>query len=832
MKHFILAILLFSGVIAFAQRISADFYRQSMAEALLELESRYSVRINFIYDELEDFSVTQHIDDKPMEQALKMICGLYPVRIIIKDGEYFVECIQKAPSKIVGQVVDECGQPMPCATVMLLNPIDSICINSGVSNENGDFVVPCLLEDVIVKVSYVGYKTLFARSCVGKLNCFKMQLDNISLQSISVCGRKNVANEEAGVLSYDIPSLLSLIPVDNAFQTLMCLPGFYEENLDVYYCGRTVRIAFDGKQSIVPNYILKERLRYISAREIEKIDILFASSSMSNGDGLLVNIVTRKSGNLNQTTAQLSASLQQNRYMFGNVSGNLQMTKGKLSVDARYVYDCGYNYASQRINAVHPYMGYMKYNDATESKLWIRKNSWRVVADYTFAKKDELEISYEGELQNNNACNSTRGVFPSQQNSNAESTLHNVDVGYKMPLGFALNVQYLNYSNSLRQIFNAEHFLSKMGIHANSKQSINQWHVAMNKEFQLDKFGRLSCGFNSQFNFNDTRQQSTDMTGVALFDSLTKVNYLERILHPYVECVKNIGRRLNVKSCISAEWYDGVETRGMNWLPSCCVSWSANEHNIFMISLNSNLVYPNYWTTLGCVNYSSGYVEIWGNPKIKEYSHYMTELTWRNTNRNTMGFFVDYNSGYILRQPYLLQERPVVILKDMNADYRLTIGTYYTTQYSLGQWLNGNVNFVVNYRQDKREKYNDLSFDRNVVVVTVSGSVFMKLLRRYDLYAVINPSFSSKDIAGLYDISPLFRLDARLQWSSENKRWGFCLSGANITNCSRKLTANFGTFNFIIKNVSSQSITLTATYNIGDYKTKSFKKADISRMSR
>ena len=50
MKHFILAILLFSGVIAFAQRISADFYRQSMAEALLELESRYSVRINFIYD--------------------------------------------------------------------------------------------------------------------------------------------------------------------------------------------------------------------------------------------------------------------------------------------------------------------------------------------------------------------------------------------------------------------------------------------------------------------------------------------------------------------------------------------------------------------------------------------------------------------------------------------------------------------------------------------------------------------------------------------------------------------------------------------------------------
>ena len=65
-RSFLLLLLCFVGISVEAQRVTADFHETSMSEALLEIERQSTdCRINFIYDELEDFTVTQSMTTVP-----------------------------------------------------------------------------------------------------------------------------------------------------------------------------------------------------------------------------------------------------------------------------------------------------------------------------------------------------------------------------------------------------------------------------------------------------------------------------------------------------------------------------------------------------------------------------------------------------------------------------------------------------------------------------------------------------------------------------------------------------------------------------------------------
>ena len=76
----------------------------------------------------------------------------------LKDN-IMVECTQKTPTKMIGRIIDNKNRPVDFANVALLNVRDSSLINGGVTNENGQFVIPCEATKAIVRVSCVGYIT-------------------------------------------------------------------------------------------------------------------------------------------------------------------------------------------------------------------------------------------------------------------------------------------------------------------------------------------------------------------------------------------------------------------------------------------------------------------------------------------------------------------------------------------------------------------------------------------------------------------------------------------------------------------------------------------------
>ena len=135
----ILSIALFSIMVVRAQRITRDFKGVSMSKALKEIEaSTNKYTINFIYNELEDFTVTKTIQKKSVPDAIQEVIGLYPIKMTIDGNSIFVECINKSERKLIGKLVDTNNQPVPFANVALLNLADSTFITGGVSDEGGN----------------------------------------------------------------------------------------------------------------------------------------------------------------------------------------------------------------------------------------------------------------------------------------------------------------------------------------------------------------------------------------------------------------------------------------------------------------------------------------------------------------------------------------------------------------------------------------------------------------------------------------------------------------------------------------------------------------------
>lgn len=228
MKRLFTIILLLCSLAstAHAQRITRNFQNMSMSDALKYIQQQTSNhKIVFIYNELEDFTVTTNIKNKPVPDAIRQIIGFYPIQMIQGDNnDIYVECIQKTEHHLKGLVVDENNLPLPYANVTLLNPADSTMVGGGVTNESGRFVIPNDHGKVIARITYVGYKPTYLVCSRDNVGTIKMQLDNFTLDGVTVKGSKRLtratdrgllANVQGTVLEQfgSVTEMLSHLPL-------------------------------------------------------------------------------------------------------------------------------------------------------------------------------------------------------------------------------------------------------------------------------------------------------------------------------------------------------------------------------------------------------------------------------------------------------------------------------------------------------------------------------------------------------------------------------------------------------------------------------------------
>ena len=209
-----------------AQRITRNFQNVSMSDALKYIQQQTgNHKIVFIYNELEDFTITTNVKNKTVPDAIRQIIGFYPIEMTLGDNnDIYVECIHKTEHHLKGLVVDENNLPLPYANVTLLNPADSTMVGGGVTNESGRFVIPNDHGKVIARITYVGYKTEYRLCGRDNVGTIKMQPDNYTLDGVTVKGSKRLmrptdrgllANVQGTVLEQfgSVTEMLSHLPL-------------------------------------------------------------------------------------------------------------------------------------------------------------------------------------------------------------------------------------------------------------------------------------------------------------------------------------------------------------------------------------------------------------------------------------------------------------------------------------------------------------------------------------------------------------------------------------------------------------------------------------------
>lgn len=223
-----------------AQHIQRNYHDRSMSDVLIDLDKaskRY--KISFIYNELEDFTVTQNVKTANIPDAIRKVIGFYPMQMTVGDSLITVECIRKSERKLIGRLIDNHNLPVEFANIQLLNPKDSSFICGGVSNANGDFVIPCQQKQALMKVSFVGYKTICKVVPIAHIGNVRMQANSYLLKGVTVEAARVVEKVDRQIIfptkeqvktasnGYDLLDNLSLptIIVNRAERKVLSLKG-------------------------------------------------------------------------------------------------------------------------------------------------------------------------------------------------------------------------------------------------------------------------------------------------------------------------------------------------------------------------------------------------------------------------------------------------------------------------------------------------------------------------------------------------------------------------------------------------------------------------------
>ena len=191
---FLLTVILPLNVLR-AQTVSHDFQDVSLSEALLTLDNDCdTITVNFVYDNLEDFRVTTNVQEATILQAVRQVCGYYPMRITQLNTDIFVECTQSDSVRFIGQVLDANHVPVRFANVMLLSVNNRDTLNLGVTNDDGYFVIPCSSSQAVVRITHVSYVD-FEKTCQnGDVGVVALKVLNHKLNPTEAVGSLSKAN--------------------------------------------------------------------------------------------------------------------------------------------------------------------------------------------------------------------------------------------------------------------------------------------------------------------------------------------------------------------------------------------------------------------------------------------------------------------------------------------------------------------------------------------------------------------------------------------------------------------------------------------------------------
>ncbi|MCL1934068.1 MAG: outer membrane beta-barrel family protein, partial [Candidatus Azobacteroides sp.] len=248
------------------------------------------------------------------------------------------------------------------------------------------------------------------------------------------------------------------------------------------------------------------------------------------------------------------------------------------------------------------------------------------------------------------------------------------------------------------------------------------------------------------------------------------------------------------------------------------------------LSFSSDKIYPAYWEMHGAISYLNGYSEIHGNPLLKPYRDYSTQLNYILNSKYVLTAFFNYQDRYFVQLPYQAPDQLILIYETLNFDYKQSAGLNLILPFNIQHVLNTRLTLIGFYDKVKSSRFHDISFTNDQVVFYTRLDNTIHISSKPNITMEINGAYISKNIQGPAELTSLWNLDAGLKWTFFHDHAELRLRGSDLFNSwSPDLNMKYNTQDLRMNIIpDSRAISLSFIFKLGGYD-KTYKEFDSSR---
>lgn len=535
---------------------------------------------------------------------------------------------------IKGKIVNEKGEPLAFANVVLLNRQDSAFVKGVVSGEDGHFAIDSACNNGIIKVTSVGYKTAW-KDCTGEnAGVIKMVADSKVLGEVVVKSSLPKTILKNGGMTTTVAG--SVLEKAGTMEHLLDrIPNVSAQNGNIKVFGRGEPIIYiNGRQ-------MRDRseLDRLSSDNIKSVEVIanpgarYAASTKA-----VIRITTKKIlGDGFGFDATTEGSYDEKKNAGGYARLNLYYRRNGLELGA-------YAYGSKQSSPDEKDLQQMTYLD----KIWNQQDRtrWKNKTE-TFSSR--LNASYQ--FDNNNSLGASISFLrnPKLQTDGKtegsvlrDEVLTETNTSIRSEFGqnsnWSSNVYYVGKVGKLGIDFNTDWFWSK----GNNKNNIDEHYQEVNSEIQnqlvnstTSKYNRLIASkmvlsyplFGGDLSVGGEYSFTNRNTNYAIIPNTLADNVIDRIKEGMASAFVTYNRdfgKLNMEAGLRYEnvnfkYYDEGKYMAdqsknySNWFPSLSLSMPIGNVQM-QLSYAADINRPNYWVLRSGVQYSNHYTYETGNP--------------------------------------------------------------------------------------------------------------------------------------------------------------------------------------------------------------------------
>lgn len=569
---------------------------------------------------------------------------------------------------ISGRIIDELSQPLPFANIILLSQNDSSYIQGTVSKDNGMFEIEITDKNCILKVSSIGYRTIYANIQLGNIGNIQMQPETYTMGGVTVTGhRPQIKISDEGMVVNVQNSLLR--QAGTADDVLSQIPRISGSNgsFNVFGKGRPL-IYINNRKITNPS-----ELSQLKSSDIKDVEVI--TNPGAQYGGTVQSVIHIK------TIKQRDNGWSLSSYSFVNMSRKFSPME---SFNIKYKHNNLELFGNIRIHSLHNKQ-YAEFEQIMQGDHLVKE----IGKDTIFNNGDkQLRGQFGGSIDfnENNSFGMTYSVTKSLHDIvNSVSTLdfsmeNSIQEKVRMKSAFTsyhtpdheLDAYYTGKVGKLSVDINGSYFRSKQ----TKTQSNEEYSSILGLQF-IDVnnivrnrmlagkiiltypiwIGKLNLGSE----YSDAQSEANNNNVQRILEN-TNTKIKEKNIAGFFDYSISIGN-VHARAGLRYEhvvsdyfsngiWQNEASRKYSDWFPNVSLSWSKGKWQA-LIGYNAKIIRPSYRNLSSWMQYDNRYEYQGGNPLLRSAKIHSIDLTAkRNWLTFTAGYKYTKNQVAYVMHPY------------------------------------------------------------------------------------------------------------------------------------------------------------------------------------